>query len=154
MDEAARAEALFREFRVARGDYAAAERQLLAFADLWLRLDPAQAAALRGRVDPKARLGRLVAACSVLRHEFAGAEGARQAALARMLFALVSCDDLDFGYDTLLQVDGVLPLFAGHGDMARQAWAAAAPLSANPLTQQNIAARLAVAQPVAEGSRP
>lgn len=137
MNAVERAVAVANGFAFKRGEYAEATRQLKTFADLYASLDPAQAHAVRQTFDPKQRLGWLVVATGLIRHGFSDAKRDERAELIHIFVAMFSCDNLDFGYDSLLQVDSARKILGDSRDLIKESWNHFAHLTENKLARSN-----------------
>ena len=142
MDGIEAAAAALEGFRPRAGDYAGAEAQLAQAAELYAKLTPEGAAALRARFDPAQRLGWLGIGCRLLARGFEEAEEDRRTRLRRMVFALYSLDSLQFGYDSLLQIDRVTAQLIAAPEAARRDWAPFAALIAEGPARANLENRL------------
>ena len=102
--------------------YAEAERQLTAFAGLYVALSPEEVRMLRGKVDGKKRLGLFQIASSIVMRLFHAAEIEQKRRLFNIMFATYSFDNLGFGYDTLIYLNGLVPLIRSDIQLARECW--------------------------------
>ena len=92
------------DFQFSKGNYAGAERQLSAFAECYSHLSPSQAQSLREMYSAKERLGWFKVGVSLVNKLFDDAPAQQKQDLLKIFFAFYSFENLDFGYDALMDV--------------------------------------------------
>lgn len=122
MNQVDKVRSIVEGFEFKKGDYLGAEDQLSRFAEDYAQLSVDEADALRCSFDAKERLGWLGVACSLIRHSFSEADISRKAKLTRIFLALYSFDNLELGYDTLLNVRDIKSKFVGHESLIKESW--------------------------------
>lgn len=110
-------------FDFKKGDYRSAEQQLARFAELYAKLNLNDAELLRSEFDAKTRLGWLRIASSLIEKSFADADSTKKEDLCRIFFAMYSFQNLDFGYDGVLDVIALAEKFKGNQEISKKAWA-------------------------------
>jgi hypothetical protein len=120
-------------------EYSDAESQLSDFANRFVELDPNSADQLRECFDSKVRLGLFRTASSLFRHSFPTALGVQKARLLRIVFAMYSFDNLNFGYDSVLDVIDISKLLQDQERcLAKEAWLPFKKLTTNKIAQGNL----------------
>ena len=123
-------------FPFAKGDYVGAEEQLSKFAENYALLSAEDAELLRGEFSAKDRLGWLRIASSLFMKVFAEADPMRKEKLCRIFFALYSFENLEFGFDGVMDVISVAGEINDHVDMAKRSWEIFSDLTSNDLSSE------------------
>jgi hypothetical protein len=130
------------KFHFTKGGYAEAEDHLLKFADCYAELNAEEAEFLRSQFDEKDRLGWFRVASSLFRHSFPKAGTEQKNKLCKIFFALYSFDNLEFGYDSIMDVISISSLIKPHIGMAKKNWGVYRRLTSNSLARNNLEAKI------------
>lgn len=125
-------------FTFKRGDYLSAEEQLLRFADSYAKLSVEEADILRSKFKAKDRLGWLRVASTLFCKFFSGADALRKDKLCKIFFALYSFENLDFGFDGLMDVISISEELKSHKELARKNWDFFSKLTSNEMAINNL----------------
>ncbi|MCB1961416.1 MAG: hypothetical protein KDE68_12985 [Rhodocyclaceae bacterium] len=125
-------------FDFKKGDYAGAEAQLLNFTENYAQLGVDEIELLRGKFPAKDRLGWLRVASTVFVKEFAGADSVKQEKLCRIFFALYSFENLDFGFDGVMDVISVSDQMKKNVSIAKKNWEKFRNLTASDVARKNL----------------
>ena len=87
-------EKMVRGLSFQKGEYAAAEAQLIKFADLYMQCTPIEAEELRETFDSKFRQGLLKTATSLFKVVYEGTREEQKIRLCKIIFATYSFDNL------------------------------------------------------------
>lgn len=135
-------EKIVEEFHFTKGDYASAERQLLLFSQSYALLTDMQADAIRSSYNAKDRLGWLRIATVLLEKFFQEAPNFRKQDLLKIFFSLYSFENLDHGYDAVMDLIEVSERVKGFEQEARNLWAVYKPLTPNSVAVENLEKKL------------
>lgn len=125
-------------FHFTKGDYSSAESQLLLFSQSYALLTDMQADAIRSSYSAKDRLGWLRIATVLLKKFFPEAPKIRKQALLKIFFSLYSFENLDHGYDAVMDLIEVSERVKGFEPEARILWAVYKPLTPNSVAVENL----------------
>jgi len=129
-------------FRFQKGDYDGAEKQLLLFTENYSTLSANKAELLRNQFDAKDRLGWLRLASTLFTKDFSKADPLRKEKLCRMFFALYSFENLEFGFDGVMDIDAVSDQIKAVPEIATKCWAQFKALTSNDVAKENLETRL------------
>ncbi len=135
-------EKIIKEFHFTKGDYASAERQLLLFSQSYALLTDMQADAIRSSYDAKDRLGWLRIATILLKKFFQVAPKLRRKDLLNIFFSLYSFENLDHGYDAVMDLIEVSEKVKDFEPEARILWDVYKPLTSNAVAVENLEKKL------------
>ena len=125
-------------FDFKKGDYAGAKEQLSKFAEVYALLDAEDAELLRGKFCAKDRLGWLRIASALFNKSFADANLLQKEELCRIFFALYSFENLDFGFDGVMDVISVSDQMKDYADIAKRSWNQFSKLTSSDIAINNI----------------
>lgn len=138
MSNISKLQAIINAFKFNKGDYVGAKDQLSRFSDIYAQLSLDEAELLRGEFDSKERLGWLRIASSLFVKRFADADSMEKEKLCRIFFALYSFENLEFGFDGVLDVIAVSDQMKAHAGMARKNWNKFSKLTSNDAAKTNL----------------
>lgn len=125
-------------FSFKKGDYFGAEEQLSKFADSYARLTAEESEILRSKFPAKDRLGWLRVASTLFCKFFSDADASHKDRLCKIFFALYSFENLDFGFDGLMDVISISEQVKNHADIARKNWNSFSDLTSNEMAKKNL----------------
>ncbi len=125
-------------FSFNKGDYVGAEDQLSMFAESYSQLSAEEAELLRREFVSKDRLGWLRVASTLFVNCFEDASRIEKERLCRIFFALYSFENLEFGYDGVMDVISVSDQMKGHAGMARKNWEQFSDLTSSEAAKKNL----------------
>lgn len=125
-------------FDFKKGDYVGAKDQLSMFAEIYAQISFDEAELLRGEFDSKDRLGWLRMASTLFIKEFADADPMEKEKLCRIFFAFYSFENLEFGFDGVMDVISVSDQMKGHAGMAKRNWKKFSGLTSNDTAKKNL----------------
>ena len=129
---------IINSFSFKKGDYVGAEDQLSRFAESYAQLSLEEAELLRGEFDSKDRLGWLRIASTLFVKGFADANSMEKEKLCRIFFALYSFENLEFGFDGVMDVISVSDQMKDHAGMAERNWSQFGKLTSNNAAKNNL----------------
>ncbi len=138
MSNISKLQAIVNGFNFKKGDYIGAEDQLSRFAESYAQLSLDEAELLRGAFDSKDRLGWLRIASTLFVKGFADADSMEKEKLCRIFFALYSFENLEFGFDGVMDVISVSDQMKGHAGMAKRNWKQFSELTSNDAAKNNL----------------
>jgi hypothetical protein len=138
MSNISKLQAIVNGFNFKKGDYVGAEDQLSRFAEIYAQLSLEEAELLRGEFDSKDRLGWLRIASTLFVKGFADADSMEKEKLCRIFFALYSFENLEFGFDGVMDVISVSDQMKGHAGMAKRNWKQFSELTSNDAAKNNL----------------
>lgn len=109
-------------FSFSKGDYIGAKDQLEKFSQIYMQLSVEQTNNLRGSYTAKERLGWLRIATTLFDKYFNDADYADKEKLIRIFFALYSFENLEFGFDGIMDLISVSDQMKNDIDLAKQNW--------------------------------
>lgn len=109
-------------FDFKKGDYIGAETQLSRFAELYSNLNLDEADILRTEFDAKVRLGWLRIASTLIDKSFANADTLEKENLCKTFFAMYSFENLDSGYDGVMDLIAVSEKLRDFQEISMKAW--------------------------------
>ncbi len=121
-----------------KGDYLGAEEQLLIFADSYAKLTVEEADILRSKFKAKDRLGWLRIASTLFCKLFYDADILHKDKLCKIFFALYSFENLDFGFDSVIDVISVSEKLKSYTELARKNWDLFSKLTSNDMARNNL----------------
>ena len=113
---------LTRNFAFEKGDYEGVKIQFLKFAENYSQLNIDEADRLRDSIDAKIRMGWFGVSTSLFLHSVIDANSIQKDELCLILFAFYSFDNLDFGYDSLLDLARVSNILNENNATAKKNW--------------------------------
>ncbi len=125
-------------FNFKKGDYVGAEDQLSKFAEGYAQLSAEEAELLRGEFFAKDRLGWLRIASTLFIKGFSDADSMEKEKLCRIFFALYSFENLEFGFDGVMDVISVSDQMKDHAGMAKRNWNQFSKLTSNDAAKNNL----------------
>lgn len=138
MSNISKLQAIVNGFNFKKGDYVGAEDQLSRFAESYAQLSLEDAELLRSEFDSKDRLGWLRIASTLFVKGFADADSMEKEKLCRIFFALYSFENLEFGFDGVMDVISVSDQMKGHAGMAKRNWKQFSELTSNDAAKNNL----------------
>lgn len=125
-------------FDFKKGDYLGAEEQLSKFAEGYALLSAEDAELLRGKFCAKDRLGWLRIASTLFTKGFNDANSLQKEKLCRIFFALYSFENLEFGFDGVMDVISVSDQMKRHAGMAKRNWDQFSKLTSSDAARNNL----------------
>ena len=129
-------------FKFRKGDYLDAERQLFQFAKCYAELKPEEADILRSEFDAKDRLGWFRIASTLFSKEFPDADFSRKDRLCMFFFSMYSFDNLDFGYDGLMDTIYISHQMKCNLCLARKHWDQFSRLTGSNAARRNLESKI------------
>lgn len=126
------------KFDFRKDDYFGAEEQLARFADSYSKLNAEEADCLRSDFQAKDRLKWLRIASTLFCKFFSDAGISRKNRLCKIFFALYSFDNLEFGFDSVMDVISVSDQMKNHADLAKKNWESFSKLTSNDAARNNL----------------
>jgi hypothetical protein len=142
MDEYSNLLDIVDKFRFHKGDYVGAEKQLSVFTENYSKLSANKAELLRKRFDAKDRLGWLRIASTLFTKSFSDADPFRKEKLCKIFFALYSFENLEFGFDGVMDIDAVSDQLKDSSEIAIKCWAQFEALTSNDIARKNLENRI------------
>ena len=138
MSKISKLQDIINNFNFKKGDYVGVEDQLSKFTESYALLSAEEAELLRGEFAAKNRLGWLRIASTLFIKRFSGADSMEKEKLCRIFFALYSFENLEFGFDGVMDVISVSDQMKGHTDMAKRNWKYFSELTSNNAAKNNL----------------
>jgi len=127
-----------RNFVIKKGDYEGVKLQFLKFSKNYSQLNVHEADKLRELFDPKIRNGWFKVTTSIFSHSFIDADDLQKDDLCGILFAFYSFDNLDFGYDSLRDLDSVINVFCENSTIVNKNWNVFKKLTSRKIAKDNM----------------
>ncbi len=122
MDPVEKLTDLAHSFVFEKGDYEGVKVQFLKFTENYSKLNIEEADRLRDSFDAKIRLGWFGVSTRLFLHSIIDANATQKDELCMILFAFYSFDNLDFGYDSLLDLARVSNALNANNAIAKKNW--------------------------------
>ena len=129
-------------FEFTKGDYQGAEEQLYDFAECYAQLSIDEADELRCSFDARQRHSWLRVASTLFTKEFDEADMLRKDRLCKIFFALYSFDNLEFGYDSVMDIISISDQMKGHVEMAQKNWVIFSKITTRDTARNNLENKL------------
>ena len=127
-----------RNFVIEKGDYEGVKVQFLKFSEIYSQLNKHEADRLRDLFDPKIRHGWFKVTTSLFSNCFINVDSLQKDDLCGILFAFYSFDNLDFGYDSLLDLDSVANMFSENSTIVNKNWNVFKKLTSRKVARDNM----------------
>jgi len=130
------------EFDLKNSSLSERNDQFLRFSRVYARLNPEEASVLRASFDAKDRLAFFHSAASLLLQEFSGASKERKFDLLKIFFSLYSFENLEFGFDGVLDVIAVSEKVHDFQEISKKAWEPFREITSNITARKNLESKL------------